>query len=48
MKTKYHYDKHFLEWQKRRPLKSSDIFRNLFVAFSIYLFILQLKSSDPY
>ena len=34
--------------QKRRPLKCSDIFRNLIVAFSISLFILQLKSSDSY
>ena len=28
--------------------KRSDIFRNLIVAFSISLFLLQLKSSDPY
>ena len=34
--------------QKRGPLKRSDIFRNLIVAFSISLFILQLKSSGPY
>ena len=34
--------------QKRGPLKRSDIFRNLIVAFTISLFILQLKPSDPY
>ena len=34
--------------QKRGPLKRSDIFGNLIVAFSISLLILQLKSSDPY
>ena len=38
----------FKNGQKRGPLKRSDIFRNLIVAFSISLFILQLKSSDPY
>ena len=38
----------FKNCQKREPIKKSDIFRNLTVAFSISLFILQLKSSDPY
>ena len=40
--------KHFKNGQKRGPLKRSDIFRNLTVPFSISLFILQLKSPDPY
>ena len=40
--------KRFKDGQKRGPLKYSDIFRNLVVAFSISLFILQLNSSDPY
>ena len=39
--------KNFKNGQKRGPLKRSDIFRNLIVAFSISLFILQLKSPDP-
>ena len=38
----------FKNGQNRGPLKRSDIFRNLIVAFSISLFILQSKSSDPY
>ena len=40
--------KFFKNGQKRGPAERSDIFRNLIVAFSISLFILQLKSSDPY
>ena len=38
----------FKNGQKRGPLKGSDISRNSIVAFSISLFILQLKSSDAY
>ena len=34
--------------QKTEPLKSSDFSRSSIVAFSIFLFILHLKSSDPY
>ena len=38
----------FKNGQKRGTLKRSVIFRNLIVAFSIFLYILQLKCSDPY
>ena len=48
MKSKYDQDKHFQELSKKGANENSDIFRNLIVAFSISLFTLQLKSSDPY
>ena len=48
MESKYHYDKLFKNGQKRGPLRRSDLFKNLIVAFSISLFKFQLKSSDPY
>ena len=48
-KSKCQQDKNnFKDGKKIRPLKCSGIFRNLIAAFSISLFILQLKSSDPY
>ena len=37
----------FRNIQKKRPLKRSDFLRNLAAAFSISLFVLQLKTSDP-
>ena len=49
MKRKYHQDQEkFKNGQKRGLLKRSGIFRNLIVAFSISLLLLELKSSDPY
>ena len=38
----------FTNGQKRGPLKSSDLFRILIVAFSISFFIFQLKFFDSY
>ena len=38
----------FKNGKKSGPLKRSDIFKNLILAFNISLYILQLKSSDPY
>lgn len=38
----------FMNGQKMEALKRSGFFRNLFVAFGISSFILNLKSSDRY
>ena len=38
----------FVNGQKMEALKRSGFFRNLFVAFGISSFILNLKSSDRY
>ena len=42
------HDFTFKNGQKRKPLKRSDLFKNLIVVFSIVLYMLQLKSSGPY
>ena len=38
----------YIRGEKRGPMKRPEVFKNLIIGFIIFLFVLKLKSSDPY